>query len=367
MRRGTATMSRGATMRRGIATMSRYVSPLTAQLKVRSAGSDTTMRKSAGAMDGRPHRVCERETILRHPLIKAVLTVLCLAAPVALPASAAAVTVGISDNGSAMFSSPYFIRLHLKQARLLVEWNAAVLRNHSALNAARAWISAAQADGVSPLIDFDADPGKAGNYIPTVSVYTKAVKAFIKDFPTVKQYIPWNEPDWNFRPGLAKHPTLAAAYFNALVQACRGCTVVAGDVYLDAAHLGAYVRAYEKGLHYRPAAWALHPYDDVQGHTTAQIRAMLKAIPRGSQLWLTEISGVIRRGHWHGNHILTQTPAKQAADEAYLFSLAKRFRQITRIYHYQWQGSSYIGWDSGLLSPNGKPRPAYYVLAKAAG
>lgn len=305
------------------------------------------------------------------PVIKKILRtaapLACLAAIAAMPAAAGAVTVGISDNSGAMFSSTYFTRLNLKQARLLVEWNAAVLKNKSALNAARAWITAAQRAGVSPLIDFDADAGKAGNYIPSVAVYTKAIKAFIKDFPTVKQYIAWNEPDWNYRPGLANHPTLAAAYFNAMVKACKGCTVVAGDVYLDAAHLGHWLKAYEKGLHSRPAAWALHPYDDIQGHTSAQIQVMLKSIPRGSQLWLTEISGVVRRGHWHGNHLLTQSLAKQAADEAYLFSLTARFHQITRIYHYQWQGSSYVGWDSGLLNPNGTPRPAYYVVAKAAG
>jgi len=267
-----------------------------------------------------------------------------------------------------MFSSPLFNSLKIHQARLVVEWNAAVLRDHSALNYARTWINAAQADGVQPLIDFQADGGNAGNYIPPLNVYSAAVKAFVRDFPSVKQYIAWNEPDWIYR-SLSRNPKLAAEYYNALVAICgKGCTVVAGDLYLDAGHLGAYVRAYRRWLHPRPRVWALHPYDDVQGHTTKQIQVMLANIS-GAQLWLTEISGVVRRGHWHGNHILTQSTAKQAADEKFLFSLPHRFPRITRIYHYQWQGttpSPSNGWDSGLLNPNGTPRPAYGIVKAAA-
>jgi hypothetical protein len=303
---------------------------------------------------------------VRYKLFGAVLSVLCLVGVLAatLPASAGAVkvTVGISDNSNAMFSSSLFPPLHVKQARLLVVWNAAVLKDHTALNEARTWISDAQAAGVSPLVDFLADPGAAGNHIPTVNEYTQAVKAFIKDFPTVKQYIPWNEPDFNYRK-LSKEPLLAATYFNILVQACKGCTVAAGDLYLDAQHLGAWIKAYAKGLHYRPAAWALHPYDDVQGHTSSQVQVMMKAVK--GPIWLTEISGVVRRGHWHG-HNLTQSLTKQAADESYMFSLAKKFPRIARVYHYQWQGNPNVGWDSGLLNPDGSPRPVYYVL-KAAG
>ena len=299
---------------------------------------------------------------MRFKLFAAVVSALCLSALSCAPSSAGAVTVGISDNNTAMFTNTWFTALHVRQARLVVEWNVATVKNHSLLNATRTWISDAQAAGVSPLIDFQADAGSAGNHIPTVKEYTQAVTAFIKDFPTVKQYIPWNEPDWNYRK-LSQEPTLAAAYFNTLVQVCKGCTVVAGDLYLDAKHLGAWIKSYGKGLRYRPAAWALHPYDDVQGHTSAQIQVMMKLVK--GPIWLTEISGVVRRGHWHG-HTLTQSLTKQATDEQYLFSLTKKFPRIARIYHYQWQGDPNVPWDSGLLNPDGTPRPAYYVLAKAA-
>ena len=85
------------------------------------------------------------------------------------------------------------------------------------------------------------------------------------------------------------------------------------------------------------------------------------------QIWLTEISGVERRGHWQYPN---QGVFAAANDESYLFSLPSRFRRITRIYHYQWQGtlpSPSTGWDSGLIGPLGVPRPAYWIVAKAAG
>ena len=307
---------------------------------------------------------------MRQMVLRAMLALSCAAAMAVVPASAGAVTVGISDQTTSMFTgptSPLFKALHIRQARLLVSWNVASSKSRSSeLRYDTTWIKDAAAAGVQPLVDFQAGPGAAGNYIPTVKQYTAAVKAFIKDFPTVRQYIPWNEPDWNYR-SLSRNPALAAAYFNALVQACRGCAVAAGDLYLDAGHLGNWIKAYEKGLRYRPAGWALHPYNDVQGHTTSQIQTMMKYTT--GPIWLTEISGVVRRGHWHG-HNLTQTLAKQAADEAFLFSLPKRFPRIARIYHYQWQGevaTVNTGWDSGLLNPDGTPRPAYAVVQRAAG
>src|SRR4029077_9560987 len=52
----------------------------------------------------------------------------------AFPSAAGAVTVGISDNSPAMFSSPLFLKLNIATARDIVIWDAAVLKNKSALN-----------------------------------------------------------------------------------------------------------------------------------------------------------------------------------------------------------------------------------------
>ena len=298
----------------------------------------------------------------KYRLARILLPVLCVGAAAlsAPPGAGARLLVGVSDDGAAMFSEPSFVSLHVPIARYLVDWNAAVTRDHTALNNARAWIHAAQAAHVQPMISFEADPGSAGNYIPTISVYTRAVKAFIHDFPSVKVYTPWNEPDFVYRR-LSRNPGLAAGYFNVMARWCHRCTIVAGDVYLPASQgLAGWVRAYSERLHNRPVAWALHPYFDVRGHTTAQLRAF-ESVTRGP-IWFDEISGVETRGHWPYPN---QSPYGANRDERFLFALPKRFHRIARIYHYQWQGVSGQPWDSGLIGPQGKPRPAYWTFAGA--
>jgi hypothetical protein len=260
-----------------------------------------------------------------------------------------------------MFSEPSFTRLNIRVARDIVVWNVAVMRNRGPLKAVRAWVRAAERAGVTPMISFAGN----GNYVPSWPVYAAAIKAFLHDFPRVKTYTPWNEPDWIYRPGLAYNPKLAADYFNVLIRWCHRCTIAAGDVYLPASQLGPWIRSYRRYLHARPRAWALHNYYDVRTHSTAQLR-VLESLTSGP-VWLTEIGGVERRGHWQ---YANQSVFGAARDERFLFSLPRRFHRITRIYHYQWQGTfagPFTGWDSGLIGPRGVPRPAYWTLAHVAG
>jgi hypothetical protein len=270
-------------------------------------------------------------------------------------------TVGVGDDSSAIFSSPWFGKLPIRIARYLVPWNAAVTADRTQVRSFQAWLQGAIAMHVRPLVSFEAPGGKAGNYIPNDKTYTRAVKAFIHRFPQVKTYTPWNEPDFIYR-SLSQQPGLAAAYFNTMVRACRGCTIVAGDVYRTAGDgLYSWLKAYQRGLRYKPAAWAIHPYDDVRSHTKSAIDT-LERFAGGSQIWLDEISGVLRRGHWP---FPNQSPNGANNDERFLFVLPKIYHNITRIYHYQWQASPASPWDSALLGPGGKPRPAYWTFANA--
>lgn len=278
------------------------------------------------------------------------------------PSAAQGVAVGISDNGRAMFSEHSLTRLNIRQARDIVVWNVAVMRDKRPLRAVRAWIQAAQRAGVTPLISFAGN----GDYVPSWPVYAAAIKAFLRDFPQVKTFTPWNEPDWVYRAALANNPKLAADYFNVLIRWCHRCAIAAGDVYLPAPQLGWWLRSYGRYLHARPKAWTLHNYYDVREHNTRQLQALYDAVhPR--QIWLTEIGGVERRGHWQFRN---QGVFAAARDERFLFSLPRRWHRITRIYHYQWQGTlpgPDTGWDSGLIGPRGVPRPAYWAVARAAG
>jgi putative glycosyl hydrolase len=284
------------------------------------------------------------------------LATLCLA--MAMPAAASArLAVGISDAGYGFFSDPLFTRVHAPVARDSAPWNVAVTHNRTRLITIRNWLAWAKMAHVTPLISFG---GYSNSDVPSTAQYKAAVKQFLKDFPTVRNYTAWNEPDWIYR-SLSRKPAQAAAYFNTLQGLCRSCTVAAGDAYLPAANLAPWLKQYARYLRYRPKAWALHPYDDVRGHKTAQLRTLMH-YTRGP-IWLDEISGVEQRGHWHFPS--KQSTAAAARDEKFLFSLPKRYHQITAIYHYQWQASAQQPWDSGLLDTRGRPRPAYTVWANA--
>jgi hypothetical protein len=275
----------------------------------------------------------------------------------ALPSTATArpLTVGLGDNNPATFSDPRFLNTGFQDARTVVLWNAAIIRNGGERRRVGRWIRAVEAAGARPLIAFSGN----GNYIPTVAQYSRAVKSFMRRFPSVTNYAAWNEPDWPYRR-LSRAPRLAAAYFNTVTALCRKCTVLAGDVFSPAPVLAGWLPRYIRGLHYRPKAWGLHDYTDVRGRSTAQLQ-LLQRLTRGP-IWLDETGGVLRRGHW----IFANQSAKRAAgDERFLFSLPKRFPRIARIYHYQWRGIPTAGWDSGLLAPSGAPRPAYSVVARA--
>jgi hypothetical protein len=287
---------------------------------------------------------------------------------VVMPATAGAVVIGIGDNSPAMFSDPRFGALDITTARYTIPWDVVTRRaDRGDLAAFRGWLTAAEKAHVNPLISFGADfTNPAANYVPTVSQYKTAIKAFLKDFPQVTQYTAWNEPDFSYRT-LARNPALAANYFNSLYEMCRHCTVLAGDVYLpttgaatidhSVARLGPWLKAYIKGLHHRPAGWALHDYTEIRARNTSQLQTLMSMT--SGPIWLDETGGVLRRGHWQYKN---QSAAAAAKDEQYLLSLSKRYHRIARIYHYEWQGSTSAGWDSGLIAPNGSIRPAYNVL-----
>ncbi len=131
-----------------------------------------------------------------------------------------------------MFSSPWFQALHLQQARLVVAWNAAVTRNHSVINGAASVDQGRPGRrGLAARSPSRPRPATPATTSPRSAQYTQAVKAFIHRFPTVKQYIPWNEPDFDLPPAQPRAASSRPRTSTRSSGPAAGCTIAAGDLY----------------------------------------------------------------------------------------------------------------------------------------
>ncbi|MEA2123539.1 MAG: hypothetical protein QOI80_321 [Solirubrobacteraceae bacterium] len=304
-----------------------------------------------------------------------LIAVLALAAPaqavvypIPVPKHLTRYQVGIGEQDPVMFSDATFAPLGLKRVRYIVpwDWNRASYKRDTVTR----FMLAAQAAKAEVLVHFASSAGcydgkrylrKKHCRAPTVRAYTRSVRAFRKAFPYVHVFGAWNEANHKSQP-IYHRPKLAARYYNALRRTCRSCTIVAADL-LDEPSLPAYVHAFRKVAKH-PRLWGLHNYIDVNYRRPTGTRGMLRLVP--GRVWLTETGGLVRFGAKFPYSL-----KRAAAATEYLFDLADRFShrrrglrsRITRIYPYAWRGEIRgAHYDSGLVGPTGKQRPAYRVF-----
>jgi hypothetical protein len=269
--------------------------------------------------------------------------------------------IGISDNQATTFTDPNFQVLKLRYARLVSPWNA-IFTEPARLDA---WLQAARADHVRPLVSFEHTRGQQcpGKHCkgPSVGQYKRAWKAFHKKYPWVKDISPWNEVNSATQP-TGKRPDLAASYYNVVRAGCRGCTIVAADL-LDATNIRHYVASFLARAKGKPRLWGLHNYTDTNRFRSRGTNALLQTV--GGTVWLTETGGVVRFVTQKGVVALpkSETRAKKAMD--YMFRLAEvNAHRIKRIYVYQWKiNNPSDRFDAGVVRPDGKLRPSYSVLS----
>jgi hypothetical protein len=319
----------------------------------------------------------------------------------ALPAAAsAAAQVGISENNPQMFSDPNFQALGVSSTRLVVAYNAvpAQLDGDDEISTrVGPYIAAANAAGIEPLIAFEHARGaaeicnKKSNYkksvcrLPTATEYENAIRAFLRAYPTVKVFAPWNEAN-HFTQPTSRNPKAAAKFTDIATKVCkelgRKCTIVAADL-LDQADSAAakrptyksttrWIKTFRKALKSKRSVCGIHNYSDVNRFRTTGTTALIKALGC-KQYWLTETGGLYDFASFWGKSArkagkCSSATACQLKATKYLFSLVRKQRKIKRVYVYTWYGGAQPRFDAGIVKGRPgeptTPRKAYSEVKK---
>ena len=309
--------------------------------------------------------------------LPAAITTTLIALLVAAGPAGATYRVGVSEQDPAMFSSPWWQSLELRQVRYIVPWDW--VRTGQEDDVA-AFMTAARAHGQDVLVTFTAHRGcfDGRRYsrdgicrAPSPSAYRSAVRAFDDRYPWVRTYSAWNEVNHISQPTFSR-PRLAVRYYRVLRRESRRSRfrVIAADV-LDTANLHRYLRSFLRRAPGRPRLWGLHNYQDVNARTSLDTRRMLATVP--GKVWLTETNGIVKFGN---SHQFRYSESRAARRTRWMFRLADRYdtrrggrrSRITRLFVYQWFGAPRgARFDAGLVDPDGTPRDAYFVVRRHAG
>jgi hypothetical protein len=194
----------------------------------------------------------------------------------------------------------------------------------------------------------------------------KSLKALRKRYPFVKEFATWNEANIN------KQPATVAKWWLAMRKACPSCTILGADL-LDRSNVGTWAKRFVTAARRTPKVWGLHNYVDANRGSTKGTRALIKAVK--GDVWFTETGGVVSRNN--ASTVAFPTGASHAAKATkFVFStLAKVSPRVKRVYIYHWNTG--VGettdadddrtWDSGLVGPDDRPRPALAVLQRFLG
>lgn len=305
---------------------------------------------------------------LRLPALFAALAALLVVAGLAagpVHANTGSFAVGVSDNKPGTFFDPRLKQVGIRTARLVIPWNA-ISRDPAGVHA---WLNGARSEGIQPLVAFDRTRGnqcpKRPCYLPTVKQFDREFRTFRRAYPWVRYYTPWNEANHPGQP-TAKRPDRVADYHDVIMRNCKRCTVVAGDP-LDTAGVGGWMRSYEKRLRTRHkrkvAIWGLHNYISANYFTRARTVEALRATK--ADVWLTETGGIVQMLTFDATRLeYDEQRAARALD--YAFRVKTDFPcRVKRIYVYNWKAAPRDRFDTGLINPDGRARPAFQVLANA--
>jgi hypothetical protein len=296
---------------------------------------------------------------VRRTLILAALALTALAA--AAPAAQGAVLAGIADQKPAMFTDARFADLGIRHARVQVPWD--VFSYPAQLEEIDRWLTAARAANVEPLISWGHSRVER-RLLPSPSRFKYEFRRFRERYPWVTTFATWNEANHCGEP-TCHRPKLVAAYWRALTRECPSCTILGAEL-LDMPNMVAWVREFRAYVGLEPRVWGLHNYVDANRFRTSGTRRLLRTV--AGDVWLTEVGGLVYRRNRPAtgrNQVrLRESPSHAARATQWLLDrLLPISIRLRRVYFYHWDASTLRdSWDSALITPGGRGRPALRVL-----
>jgi hypothetical protein len=295
------------------------------------------------------------------------------AVAVAAPAGASAATVGISDQQASTFTNPLYKPLKLKVARYITPYD--VMNDPVEKQKLDAWITAARSAHQKILLSVEHSrlDGKQA-IAPSVGQYKKAITQLKKRYGSkIESFSPWNEVNVCQAHGRlegqpkkicksATGPKLVASYYKTARKVFKGKKIVGLDI-LDGVNVGgavSYLKKFKKYAKPLPTYWGIHNYSDTNRGSTSRTARLIRTIGSAkAKIWLTETGGQLKlRGRDYGQ----QRAAKALKC---MFYMPKKFRQIQRLYVYQFNGTDDSNdFDAGLISIDNQKRLGYSIVQK---
>ena len=286
-------------------------------------------------------------------------TLLVLLAALAVAAPASALTIGIADQKPDMFSDPRFADSGIRFARRAVAWDS--LSSPSQTAALDEWLNAARDAHVEPLISFTQSSADR-RALPSPERLLYEFRRFRARYPWVREFASWNEANLCGQP-TCHRPELVAAYWRKLRMACPTCRILAAEV-LDMPNMTSWVKAFRRVSKVQPRYWGLHNYIDANRLRTSGTKRLLKATGK-ALIWFTETGGIVSRVNRRKVTFPESTRHAAIATRFVFDKLVPLSPRNTRVYLYHWNSEpGPKTWDSALIGPGGKPRPAFRVLER---
>jgi polysaccharide biosynthesis protein PslG len=269
------------------------------------------------------------------------------------------VAVGIGENRGTFLGDPRFDQLGVRNVRLIVPYDV-VRAGGRRLRDTDDWLQAARDRGLDVLVSFGFS-GRRGKrwHLPSTTEYRARVREFMLRYPSVHEYSTWNEANHKRVQPTGLHPVRTAALYRTLRKLCLppDCTPVAIDVLLTGSRrTWRWIKAFKRRAGAGRHIWGVHNYPDANHMRTRETRRFLRTVK--GDLWFTETGGIVHFGRtWKTNERRAARAVRQ------VFRLAELSPRVKRLYLYSWRGTrSNRRWDSGLISPAGRLRPAYRSL-----